>query len=189
MSHRMVLENLFLDISLSERFTVSNVSLQKLDRTSVIRFFSAQKDLIFPQEVISGRFDIKFFETSNHSSFSKPSLGNDSNLFLKIDLKNHRIRTWKIPENMQNFYDFQGFFNKDYLLNSHAVGVRYCLRCRYMLVYKNRPSKMNFFWWQGILFTNFDLKNGYKNEFKDNNEKSCSWSRNKIPHEIDLEAH
>ena len=92
MSHRMVLENLFLDISLSERFTVSNVSLQKLDRTSVIRFFSAQKDLIFPQEVISGRFDIEFFETSNHSSFSKPSLGNDSNLFLK---KFYELKTLK----------------------------------------------------------------------------------------------
>ena len=35
---------------------------------------------------------------------------------------------------------------------------------------------------------NFDFKNGCKNEFKDNNEKSCSWSRNSVSHKIDLKA-
>ena len=35
---------------------------------------------------------------------------------------------------------------------------------------------------------NFYLKNGCKNEFKDNNEKSCSRSRNKISHKTDLKA-
>ena len=33
---------------------------------------------------------------------------------------------------------------------------------------------MKFFWGQGIFFVNFDFKNGGKNEFQDNNEKSCS---------------
>ena len=33
---------------------------------------------------------------------------------------------------------------------------------------------MKFFWYEGIFFINFDFKNGFKNEFKDNNEKSCS---------------
>ena len=30
-----------------------------------------------------------------------------------------------------------------------------------------------FFWCQGIVFMNFDFKNGRINELKDNNEKSC----------------
>ena len=34
----------------------------------------------------------------------------------------------------------------------------------------------------------FDLKNGYKNELKDNNEKSYSWSRNRVSHKIDFKA-
>ena len=33
---------------------------------------------------------------------------------------------------------------------------------------------------------NFDLKKSYKNEFKDNNEKSCSWSRKTVSQKIDL---
>ena len=37
-------------------------------------------------------------------------------------------------------------------------------------------------------FMNFDLKNSCKNEFKDNNEKSCSWFRNKGSHKIDFKA-
>ena len=47
---------------------------------------------------------------------------------------------------------------------------------------------MKFFWYEGIFFINFDFKNGFKNEFKDNNEKSCSWSRNRVSHEIDFKA-
>ena len=35
---------------------------------------------------------------------------------------------------------------------------------------------------------NFDLKKIYKNEFKDNNEKSCSWSRKTVSQKIDLKA-
>ena len=31
---------------------------------------------------------------------------------------------------------------------------------------------MKSFWCQGIFFVNFDFKNGFKNEFEDNNEKS-----------------
>ena len=39
-----------------------------------------------------------------------------------------------------------------------------------------------------IFFMNFDFKNGFKNEFKDNNKKSCSWSRNRVSHKIDFIA-
>ena len=42
------------------------------------------------------------------------------------------------------------------------------------MVIENRPSKMKFFWCQGIFFVNFDFENVCKNEFEDNNEKSCS---------------
>ena len=34
----------------------------------------------------------------------------------------------------------------------------------------------------------FDLKNGFKNEFQDNNEKSCSLYRNRVSHRIDFRA-
>ena len=37
-------------------------------------------------------------------------------------------------------------------------------------------------------FMNFDLNNSCKNEFKDNKEKSCSWSRNRVSHKIDFRA-
>ena len=33
---------------------------------------------------------------------------------------------------------------------------------------------MKFFWCQGMFFVTFDFKNGFKNEFQDNNEKSYS---------------
>ena len=85
--------------------------------------------------------------------------------------------------------------NKWITINSHVVGVRYYLRCRYghcaaileffslflsILVYENRALKMKFLWCQRIFFMNFGFKNGCKNEFKDNNEKSCSSSRNRV---------
>ena len=35
---------------------------------------------------------------------------------------------------------------------------------------------------------NFDFKDGCKNEFKGNNEKSCSWTRNRVSHKIDFKA-
>ena len=44
------------------------------------------------------------------------------------------------------------------------------------------------FWCQGIFFMNFDCKNGLKNEFKDNNETSYSWSRHRVSHKIDFKA-
>ena len=47
---------------------------------------------------------------------------------------------------------------------------------------------MKFFWCQEFFFMNFDYKNWWKNEFKDNNEKSCSWSRNRVSHKIDFKA-
>ena len=37
-------------------------------------------------------------------------------------------------------------------------------------------------------FMNFDSENGYQIEFKDNNEKSCSWSRNRYSQKIDFKA-
>ena len=30
-------------------------------------------------------------------------------------------------------------------------------------------------------FVDFDFKNGCKNQFQENNEKSCSWFKNKLP--------
>ena len=35
---------------------------------------------------------------------------------------------------------------------------------------------------------NFDLKNGCKNEFEDNSEKSCSRFINRVPFKIDFRA-
>ena len=49
-------------------------------------------------------------------------------------------------------------------------------------------QKWNFFGVKEFFFMNFDFKNGCKNEFKDNNEKSCSWSRNRVSHKIDFKA-
>ena len=37
-----------------------------------------------------------------------------------------------------------------------------------------RAFENEIFWRQGIFFGNFDFKNGCKNEFEDNSEKSCS---------------
>ena len=48
--------------------------------------------------------------------------------------------------------------------------------------------KWNFFGLKEIFFMTFDLKNGCKNEFEDNNEKLYSWSRNRVSHKIDLKA-
>ena len=45
-----------------------------------------------------------------------------------------------------------------------------------------------FFWYQEIFYKNFDFKYGCKNEFKDNNEKSCSLSKKKVSHKIDFKA-
>ena len=42
-----------------------------------------------------------------------------------------------------------------------------------MFVYENRPSKMIFvFWYEGILFKNFDFENGCIKEFQDNSDQS-----------------
>ena len=45
---------------------------------------------------------------------------------------------------------------------------------------------MKLFWCQEIFFGNFDFINEFKNEFKDNNEKSYNWSRNGVAHKIDF---
>ena len=39
---------------------------------------------------------------------------------------------------------------------------------------------MKFFWCQGIFFENLDLKNGCKNEFEDNKEKTSSRFNNRV---------
>ena len=52
-----------------------------------------------------------------------------------------------------------------------------------MSIYENE-----IFWCQGIFFINFDFKNICKNKFKDNKEKLCSWSRNRVSHKIDFNA-
>ena len=45
---------------------------------------------------------------------------------------------------------------------------------------------MKFFWCQEIFFREFDFKNGCRNDFEDNNEKSCSPFKNKFPLKIDF---
>ena len=47
-------------------------------------------------------------------------------------------------------------------------------RSKYIFLYENRASKMNFFGAKEFFYMNFDFKKSCKNEFKDNNEKSCS---------------
>ena len=47
---------------------------------------------------------------------------------------------------------------------------------------------MKFFWRHGIFYMIFVFKNGFKNEYKDNNEKSCSWSINRVSREIDFKV-
>ena len=49
------------------------------------------------------------------------------------------------------------------------------------MVIENRPSKMKFFWFQGIFFVNFDFKNGCKNKFEVTKEKSCSRFKIRVP--------
>ena len=58
----------------------------------------------------------------------------------------------------------------------------------YLGLWKSDFKNEIFFWCQGIFFHYFDYKNGCKNEFKDNNEKSWSWSRNSVSHKIDFKA-
>ena len=45
-----------------------------------------------------------------------------------------------------------------------------------LLFIKIGLRKLNFFGAKEFFYIIFDFKNGCKNEFKDNNEKSCSWS-------------
>ena len=47
---------------------------------------------------------------------------------------------------------------------------------------------MNFFGAKEFFYMNFDFKNSCKNLFKDNNEKTCSWSRNRVSDKIDFKA-
>ena len=57
-----------------------------------------------------------------------------------------------------------------------------------LLVYTYRASKMKFFYAKEFFYMIFDFKNGCKNEFKDDNEKSCSWSRNRVSDKIDFKV-
>ena len=47
---------------------------------------------------------------------------------------------------------------------------------------------MKFFSVKEFFFVSFDFKNGCKNEFQDNNEKSCSCFKNKVCPKIDFRA-
>ena len=47
---------------------------------------------------------------------------------------------------------------------------------------------MKLFWCPKFVFVNFDFKNDCKNEFYDNNEKSCSRPRKRVSHKIDFKA-
>ena len=64
------------------------------------------------------------------------------------------------------FYNFYGFLTPT-LAGSDIVEA-VVTSIKYISHHKNRTSKMNFFWCQGFFFMNFDFKNGYKNELKDN---------------------
>ena len=55
-----------------------------------------------------------------------------------------------------------------------------------MLIYENQQKKL--FWYQKIFFWNFDFKNGWKNEFKDNKENSCFWFRKRVSPKIDFKV-
>ena len=59
---------------------------------------------------------------------------------------------------------------------------------KYMMVIKNRPSEMKFFGVKDFFFVNFDFNNVCKNEFEDNNEKSCSRFENRVPLKSDFRA-
>ena len=54
-----------------------------------------------------------------------------------------------------------------------------------MIVIENGRSKMKFLVSRNF-FVYFDFKNGCKNEFEDNNEKSCSRFENRVPLKIDF---
>ena len=56
------------------------------------------------------------------------------------------------------------------------------LFAKYVLLDKIGIRKGNFFGVKGFFFVNFDFKNGCKNEFEDNNEKSSSRFENRVPH-------
>ena len=60
--------------------------------------------------------------------------------------------------------------------------------CTYLLINENRALKMKLFWYNEIFFVNFDFENGCKNEFQDNNKKSWSWFKNRVPQNIDFRA-
>ena len=54
------------------------------------------------------------------------------------------------------------------------------ISCQFM---KMNLRKWNYLY-DGFFFMNFDFKNELENEFWDNKEKSCSWSRNTVFHRI-----
>ena len=66
--------------------------------------------------------------------------------------------------------------------------IKYMILLKYMMVIKNRPSKMKCFCVKEFFFVNFDYKNGCKNEFEGKNEKSCSRFKNRVSVEIDFRA-
>ena len=59
---------------------------------------------------------------------------------------------------------------------------------RLIFFYKIRALKMNFFGVKEFFYMNLYLKNSCRNEFKDNNEKSCSWSGNSVSRKIDFKV-
>ena len=94
-------------------------------------------------------------------------------------------------------------FRKNSFINSDAVEVRYTYKfsrssdCylllqKYMLTVNSWLMEIGLRKWiflcQELFFTNFDLKNDCKNEFEDNSEKSCNWSRNRGSLEIYFKA-
>ena len=53
---------------------------------------------------------------------------------------------------------------------------------------KKSAFENEIFWCQPIFSVNFDFKNGCKNKFEDNNEKSSGRFKNRVPPKIDFRA-
>ena len=57
-----------------------------------------------------------------------------------------------------------------------------------LLLYYISVNTIRRFWHQEFSFMNYDFKKGCKNEFNDNNEISCSWSKNRVSQKNDFKA-
>ena len=78
-------------------------------------------------------------------------------------------------------------WNRLFLFNSHAGG-HDLLYFIYGDLWKSHFENEIFFVSRNFFFINFDFKNECENEFKDNDEKSSCWSRNRVFHKKEFNA-